>query len=1233
LLYRLIFAFILVGAATRSPGQLPPASVQVRREIIRGRVTTDSGAVLAGAAVFVTRAPDRLTMSTKTEADGRYEIVFEQGTGDYLVHVSAVGRRTLRKRVTRQGGDSVFVVDAQLASAVQQLNEVRIEGRIKPDRDQGVGAEVGGAERFSEGVNAAVPPALAGDLAAIAGQTPGAFATQGGFSVLGLDPAQNNVILNGMVFTGAAIPREARTQARVSTSTYDPARGWFSGAQTALELVPGGLFSFRQSHFTLDAPILQYTDPIASRLGQRFTQGRASIGGNGKLGESKYYYNYGAQVGRMASDAVSLLDADKGVLQRAGVSADSVAHLLALLANAGVPAGSSPGGTSRATDEGSFVARIDHEPYDWKTYTPARVTWGLTAHGALRRTDALGVSPTTTPTQGGTTTSGIAGLQGLYSFYFRDLYLTDVQSAVTLSVDRARPYLRLPAGRVFVASDFPDAADGWSVLQFGGNGALTDAAQQWTWEAKTQTGFYVGGKPTHAVKLTADSRLDGYSQTRAADRLGTFSFNSLADLEANRPAAFTRTLNAPQRKGAAWNGFLALGDVWRKSQRLQLGYGARVEGNAFLSSPGYNPRVDSLFGVRTSYSPHSLHVSPRLAFTWFSGGGRGGRSSPIGQFIPIPVGFLRGGVGEFRNMLPPTLLSEASVATGLPGGVQRLNCVGPAAPAADWVAFLSDPASVPNRCLSAAGAVPAFTDSAPSVELFDRTYRPPRSWRSNVAWSSALGGLTYTLEGIYSLNLDQPGWVDLNFADSAHFTLADEGRKVFVSPSSIVPSTGVVSPVEARRSSAFGRVASHRSDVRSESRQVTLTVAPDLTGLVGFRWFASLSYTLAQMRELANGYERSTFGGLNERVWGRGDFDARHQILLQGGWTRAGVALTMFGRVTSGLPFTPMVGSDVNGDGLANDRAFVFDPATVGDSTIANGMRALYAVAPRTVRRCLTGQLEHAALRNSCEGPWTASLNAQINATGELLHLGRRWNVSLNLANPLGGLDYLLHGSNGLKGWGNTPTPDPVLFNVRGFDSSARRFQYEVNPRFGNTRPTNTLQNAPFRVTLDVRVDVGTLLPQQQLERWLRPGRASPGPRLTVEELKQRYSRNVPDPYAGILQESDSLLLTRDQVEQLQKAQTLLRQRMDSLWTGLAEYLGSLGDHYDPAQALKRQEDATDDAWEISRVEVQKALTATLFQVQLKLLPWPAQMLYNAREKLKGIRMFGAADERFKTST
>jgi hypothetical protein len=201
--------------------------------------------------------------------------------------------------------------------------------------------------------------------------------------------------------------------------------------------------------------------------------------------------------------------------------------------------------------------------------------------------------------------------------------------------------------------------------------------------------------------------------------------------------------------------------------------------------------------------------------------------------------------------------------------------------------------------------------------------------------------------------------------------------------------------------------------------------------------------------------------------------------------------------------------------------------------------------------------------------------------------------------------------------------PDPILYNVRGFDATNNRFKYDLNPRFGNTSPANTILRSPFRVTLDVRFDLGTPLPQQQLNRWLTPGRGGrAGPKLSAAELKRRYARDIPDPYKGILQETDSLLLTRDQVEALQRVDVGYSQRADSLWTSLADYLAALGDNFNSAEALKRQEAATDDAWELTRLDLQKTLPAILSPVQLQLLPsFPAGMLFRAKEKVH-IRIF-----------
>ncbi|MHB1861876.1 MAG: TonB-dependent receptor [Gemmatimonadaceae bacterium] len=1211
-------------ALSIAPAAIAAQVAATHHDVIRGTVTSDSGRALPGAEVIVTRAPDRAYKSANTDSSGRYTITWDHGTGDYLVHVSAVGFQAYRKRVTRAGADSVFVVDVKLAPQlkVQQLETMVSRARNpKPTRGVPFGAGVGASEQIASGVDGALPPDLAGDLASIASTIPGVMPTSGGISVLGLGPGQNSTTLNGMAFAGADIPRDANTRVRVSASSYDPSQGWFSGARTNVELAPGNIFSSRRSHLTLDAPAFQYSDPISSRLGQRFTNAQASVGGDGELVDNTFYYNYGLQGSRRSADVASLVTADPDLLAHSGVAADSVAHFLQLMQGAGIPVSAANVPSASINDNVSFIGRIDHAPFDAVSLTQAKNTWGITGYAKYAHAQALTMGPTSTPAHTGDSKQTIGSVQGEYSFYFGRDYLGDVRSSVSYNRNQSNPYLQLPNGQVLVSSAFPGGTGGVSALQFGGNSALNSDTRNLTWETTTDLQFYPQGLAAHRVKIDADARLDTYSQDVFGNQLGSFAYNSLADLAANQPASFSRTLNAPTRTGGEWNAFAALSDLWRVSQTLQVMYGARLEGNAFTDAPAYNPAVASAFGARTDYAPNSVHVSPRIGFTWIRSGQERNMMmmNSFGRFLGGPSGVLRGGFGEFRNMIAPSLLSTASVSTGLPGGVERLSCIGAAVPTPDWNAYDNNPAAIPQQCAGSAGS--SFADAAPNVQLFDPAYTATRSWRGNLSWSSTWHKLTYSLEGIYSLNLDQPGTVDLNFTGAPRFVLPGEGRPMFTDPSSIVPSSGLVSPVDARVTNAFGHVVSNHSDLRSVSKQATITLTPDLSSFLS-RWYFSFGYTLSSIRAQQRGFDGSTFANPNDRTWARGDLDARHQFLLQLGYGVKGVSLSLMGRLQSGTPFTPMIGSDVNGDGLANDRAFIFDPNTVADTGLANGLRRLEGSSAANVRDCLASQTGSAAGRNSCQGPWTTALNARLGLTGQLLHLGRRVNVGINLANPLGGLDQLLHGSNNLHGWGTPAMPDAVLYTVRGYDPASSQFRYQVNPRFGSTNPALNTVRAPFRLTLDVSIDIGRPIDEQQLDKWLNPGRdGHRGQKLTANDLKRRYERDVPDPYTGVLQQSDSLLLTRDQVDELRASQLKYRQRMDSLWTDLAQYLADLPDHYDAAQALKRASDATDAAWEITRLDVQKTFKGVLSPVQLQLLPGIASMLYNAKEPLH-IRMF-----------
>jgi hypothetical protein len=1204
-----------------------PATVvaQTRTDVIRGHVTTDSGVVLAGASIIVTRAPDRASFQGSSDAQGNYQVLIPDATGDYLVHISAIGRNAFRKRVTRTGADTVFVVDAKLASAVQTLGPVTVQASTpKPTRGSGrgpFGTEAGAAEKTVDGVSSTISPDQLGDLTAAASTVPGISVTSGGISAFGLGASQNSTTLNGLSFAGADLPREARTTTRVTTSTYDPSRGWFSGANVNVELSGGNLLASRRASFTVDAPPAQYTDPISSKLGQRYTNLKFNLGGDGPLtADDRMFYSYGAQYSHRNAGIATLANASADLLQHAGVSHDSVARLMQIAGASRIPIGAAS--PSLSTDDASFILRLDHAPFNWANTppTPSPQTIALTTYAKWTRSTSLSLGPTVTPDHGGENWRAIGMIEGLYSRYWGKDYLSDIRSSLTYNRARSTPTLALPDGRVLVGSSFPDVSGGFSTLQFGGNGLFSSATRQTTWETIAETQLYARQKPDHRIKISADARLDDYALEARANELGTFSYASLADLAANRPASFTRTLNSPIREGGAWNAFLAVGDNWQATKNLQLVYGARLEGDAFTKVPQSNPAVEQAFSVRTDAAPNTMHVSPRLGFSWVRGGGRGGGIlSPVGSFALGAASSWRGGIGEFRNMISPLLLNGALVNTGLPGGLSRITCIGADVPVPDWGLYASNSASIPSQCLNGAGTV--FTDAAKSVQLFDKSYQPPRAWRGNLAYTSQRPTFSYTIDGAYSLGLNQPGTFDLNLRNAPVFSTSDEKRPMFVPASAIVPGTGSVSAVPARVDDAFGRVVRNQSDLRTTSKQVTFTLVPRAFRTATF--YTSFAYTLSSTRAQLRGFDASTFGAPQGIEWARSDLDARHQFLMQAAYSKNGFNMTAFARAISGLPFTPMVGGDVNGDGLTNDRAFIFDPSSVADASFAQSLRSLHDVSSPNVRGCLDAQRGSAATRNSCQGPWTTALNMQFSASGTRLKLGQRVGLlTLNLSNPLGGLDQLLHGSDNLKGWGTSPAPDPILYNVRGFDAAANRFIYAVNPRFGTTNPAANTLRAPFRVTLDVQLLVGRAPALQQLERWVDPGRSRPGTKLGVADLKKRYQAAVPNPYPQVIQFADSLLLSRDQVEALQRVMAEYNKKVDSSWTDLATYLADLPNSYDHSEAVKRQETTIGNVWEMSRLHVQENLRKILSPLQLTMLPGWANIFDTTTRSMNGTRIF-----------
>ncbi|MCC6244591.1 MAG: hypothetical protein IT353_17235, partial [Gemmatimonadaceae bacterium] len=693
------------------------------------------------------------------------------------------------------------------------------------------------------------------------------------------------------------------------------------------------------------------------------------------------------------------------------------------------------------------------------------------------------------------------------------------------------------------------------------NSALTLAlSNQLTWYSNDSK---------HTIKVTSNVTREHNITETASNLNGSFQFNSLADLEAGRPALFTRTLNNVRGATDQLSGGISIGDAWRPTPELQVQYGFRVDGNYFLYRPARNDALQSALGVDNSVVPNRVEVSPRIGLQWTYG------KAPEVAFVPgaarPPLAVIHAGVGVFQNVGPATLLNNAVVNTGLANSTQSLACVGAAAPTPDWDNYLANPSSIPTTCADGTSGN-VFSQGVPNVAAFDRAYRQQRSLRAAVDWSSPVLDNRFVLgaQAIYSWNMHQVGQIDANLKATPRFTLDNEnGRPVFAPATAIVPTTGNIAPAATRRSTEFQRVTVLNSDLRSASSNLVLKLAP-VTSNKYLRW--QMSYSLLNVRDEFYGFS-NTAGDPFAKEWGPTLQSGRHQLLLN--WSNLPLFDLMYFNVgvgvKTGARFTPLVAGDVNGDGsLFNDRAYIADPASTTDATVAAGMQALLSNGAPAARRCLTQQLGTLATRGSCQAPLVATTNLNVSFNPQKLGLPKRLTINLSFTNPLGIADLVINGSRNAKGWGQEIAPDQNLLFVRGFNPVTRRYDYEVNQRFGTTRPQQTVARTPAYASLNFGFDIGAPRERQMLTQRLDIGRKREGTKANAATLKIMGSNSIPNPMYMILTQQDTLKLTRKQADSLAQLSRKYTQFADSIWTPISKYLESVPNAYDRDETYGR---------------------------------------------------------------
>ncbi len=1237
---------LLTIATAASPGRVV-AQTGAGTEIIVGRVLDTDGNPVAGARVEATSIETQTTRGRTTNERGQFTILFPDGSGQYRVVARAIGFAPATQTVVRQSDEDRLEVTLRLQRTAQTIERMVVTANRGPLQSNADRPTPGTQERVLTGeqlyrlpVDATDPTALAGLSAGVV-TLGGSDSSASAFSVAGQRVDQNQITLDGLSFGTGAVPQEAVRTSRVVTSTYDVARGQFTGGQVASTTRSGTNVLQGSLGYDLRTPEMQFYDDEAVQFGQPYTQNQYSFGLGGPIVKDKLFWFGSAQFRARSDGLQSLLSGTDVIFQRFGVAPDSAARFLDLVSGLGLPPRVDGVPSRRLSENLSTLGRVDWALSDKHTLT-LRGDWRFGVQDGQR------ISALSVPHFGGELNSLGGGLLASLISQFDNGIINEVRLYGALDTRDSRPYLEAPAGRVQVISDFSDGSRAVSALTFGGNTALPQDLENDQLEATNELSW-ISQDGAHRVKLGALVNLSQYNQDFATNRNGTFTYNSLADLAANVPAQFTRTLAPSERNGGIWNSALYLGDTWRVSRAFQLTYGLRLEHSAYDGEPTFNPDVFARFGQRTDRFPSESHVSPRVGFTWTLGlpatppgtaprgaagpqpsggmgagprggfggmGGPGGGPQGAGPFAGLATTIIRGGIGEFRGRAPSGLFTGALDATGLPGAESQLLCVGAAVPIPDWTLLAADPSQTPASCADGGSPTP-FSTSRPNVTTFAGDFGAPRSWRASLGVQRrVLQRLNLSLDVSYALGVNLYGVRDLNLDAAPRFVLAAEGgRPVFVTPAAITPATGIVNNLESRREDDYGYVFSVNSGLRSETRQATLGV----NGFLRNGVLLSANYTYARSRDQSsfsccNAQQAfaspTTNADPNETPWGTSDLERRHVVVSTLTMPlHPSVELTVIGRATSGQPYTPRVAGDINGDGARNDRAYIFDPAVTSDPALAAGMQALLDGATPRVRECLRSQLGTIAARNGCVAPWFPSLDVRLNYRPDRFGLKRNLMISLQLVNPLAGLDQLVNGDE-LEGWGQLRRIDPNLLYVTGFDAGNNSFRYAVNERFGDATGTGAggrgvgQQLNPFQLALQLRYTVG---PDRQREAMLaaqasaRGGRggAAASPFADPGALVRRFT---PNPFQQTLALRDSLQLDSVQVVRLGALAEAHDGRVNTLAASISERIARIGNNADPQAMMQQLREPLADAQRI-REESIKALQQALSPAQWERLP------------------------------
>lgn len=740
------------------------AFAQVTTSSVVGKITDNSGASVPGATVIAIHTPSGTQYYAVTGTDGRYTIQGMRPGGPYEVSVSLMGYETEKfSGVSLQLGESANISPV-LKESTEFLEEVVVVAQAGVDASKTGAAQAIGLNTIEK------MPSITRGIADVARINPfirtnsdGAMSfagTNNRYNSFQIDGAMNNDVF-GLTSNGSN-GGQAGTQP-VSMETIE---------QVQINIAP---FDVRQSGFTGGS-----INAITKSGTNTFHGSVYGFGNNQALYSKKYASADGSVIENPMTEQ---LQYQTGVT----VSGPIIKDKLFFFANFEKSDNSYPnayglGSASSKVDATEAKAVLDWakkngykgdilesvQNYTKSNKATAKIDWNINQDNHLSfrwsLVDAKQLNSTSTA-------SALNSTDYSYDFVSKtNSFVAELQSKLSdnLSNELRASYVRVRDQRVPLGEAFPMI----SVTVKGGTVNLgnerSSEANRLDQDIISITDNLTWYKGAHTFTFGTHNEFYTFTNLFIQDKFGTYYFGSLDDLNAGKIKQY-RYGHANTSIGLSenWEPTFHAGqlgvyaqDKWAVADNFDLTYGIRVDVPLFFDVPTENTDLTSdpisqKWNVKTNQLPNgSPLISPRVGFRYDIAGNN--------KFV------LRGGVGLFTGRIPFVWFSNNFSNTGVQLRTVNVN----ANSGVDKVSVILDPKG--QGANETALNLPAGSKGGQVINVVDPKFKVAQNLRADLGFDFNLLGVNWTLEGVFSKNLNDVAYKTLCYEKDGSTTVASK---------------------------------------------------------------------------------------------------------------------------------------------------------------------------------------------------------------------------------------------------------------------------------------------------------------------------------------------------------------------------------------------------------------------------------------------------------------------------